>query len=82
VSALKEAIKFLVDIVNNFHDILIYLSNDLLGLQLSDKDLHFYIMGFIGICCFLVVFFISKKLSQLPFGITLLSFFYTLTVSP
>ena len=77
--SLKEAIKFLAEIVNNLHDILIHLSNDILGLQLTDKDLHFYIMGFIGICSFLVVYVISKKLSQLPFGITMLSFFYTLT---
>ncbi|MBM7584956.1 putative membrane protein YesL [Bacillus pakistanensis] len=53
--------------------------SDQLGLQLSDKDLHFWIMGIIGICTFLFVFTVSKWLSKLRFGMITLSFFYTLT---
>ncbi|WP_421380857.1 hypothetical protein ACOJQI_18765 [Bacillus salacetis] len=76
---MKEGIKALVEAVNQLHDILIRVSNDLLGLNLSDKDLHFWIMGFIGIGAFFVVFFITKWLSKLPFGITMISFLYTMT---
>lgn len=76
---MKEGIKFLADFVNNIHDILIILSNDLLGLNLTDKDLHFWIMGMIGIITFFIVYGISKWISTLPFAIVFLSFLYTLT---
>jgi hypothetical protein len=76
---MREGIKALAEAVNQLHDILITASNDLLGLGLTDKDLHFWIMGFIGIAAFFVVFLITKWLSKLPFGITLISFLYTMT---
>lgn len=76
---MKDGIIFLVEIVNNLHDILILLLNDILGLQMTDKDMHFWIMGFIGIFTFACVYVISKWLSKFPFGIHLISFLYTLT---
>ncbi|MBO1511787.1 hypothetical protein [Metabacillus bambusae] len=74
-----EGIKFLVEVVNNIHDILILILNDVLGLQMTDKDMHFWIMGFIGIFTFACVYVISKWLSKFPFGIHLIAFLYTLT---
>ncbi|OAS87744.1 MULTISPECIES: hypothetical protein [Metabacillus] len=74
-----EGIKFLVEVVNNIHDILILILNDVLGLQMTDKDMHFWIMGFIGIFTFACVYVISKWLSEFPFGIHLIAFLYTLT---
>jgi hypothetical protein len=76
---MKDGIAFLVEIVNNLHDILILILNDILGLQMTDKDMHFWIMGFIGIFTFACVYVISKWLSKFPFGIHLISFLYTLT---
>jgi hypothetical protein len=76
---MKEVIKALAEAVNQLHDILIKVSNDYLGLSLTDKDLHFWIMGFIGIGAFFTVFLITKWLSKLPFGITMIAFFYTMT---
>ncbi|MGM0876406.1 MAG: hypothetical protein ACQEWV_16960 [Bacillota bacterium] len=76
---MKDGITFLVEIVNNMHDILILILNDILGLQMTDKDMHFWIMGFIGIFTFACVFVISKWLSTFPFGIHLIAFLYTLT---
>ena len=76
---MKEGITFIVEIVNNIHDILIVILNDILGLQMTDKDMHFWIMGFIGIFTFACVFVISKWLSKFPFGIQLIAFLYTLT---
>lgn len=76
---MREGIRFIVEFVNNIHDILIVILNDLLGLQMTDKDMHFWIMGFIGIFTFACVYVISKWLSNFPFGIHLISFLYTLT---
>ncbi|WP_121663790.1 hypothetical protein [Metabacillus litoralis] len=76
---MKDAILFLVDIVNSIHDILIVLINDMLGLQMTDKDMHFWIMGFIGIGTFAVVYLFTKWLAKLPFGLHLVAFIYTLT---
>jgi hypothetical protein len=76
---MKEGIKALAEAVNQLHDILIDVSTNLLGLSLTDKDLHFWIMGFIGIAAFIVIFLLTKWLSKLPFGITIISFLYTMT---
>lgn len=76
---MKEGIKALAEVVNQLHDILIMFFNDFLGLSLTDKDLHFWIMGFIGIGVFFGIFFITKWLSKLPFGVTMIAFLYTMT---
>ncbi|MDR6999807.1 hypothetical protein [Neobacillus niacini] len=76
---MKETIQLLADIVNNLHDFIqLYVSSSL-NLQLTDKDLHFWIMGIIGIIVFLFVLVISKIIVKMPFGITILSFLYTTT---
>jgi len=76
---LKEIIIKLTEILNNIHDIIqLYVSNKL-NLELSDKDLHFWIMGIIGITAFIIVLILSKLISKMPFGITILSFLYTFT---
>lgn len=76
---MRDGISFIVEIVNNIHDILIIIINDILGLQMTDKDMHFWIMGVIGIITFASVYVISKWLSTFPFGLHLISFLYTLT---
>jgi hypothetical protein len=76
---LKETIQMLVNIINNLHDTIQIFVYDSLHLSLTDKDLHFWIMGIIGIVMFLFVLIVSKLISKLPFGITILSFFYTFT---
>ena len=76
---MKETIQLLADIVNNLHDFIqIYVSSSL-NLQLTDKDLHFWIMGMIGIIVFVFVLIISRIIVKMPFGITILSFLYTTT---
>lgn len=77
---MKEFIQILAEIVNNIHDfILIFVSNNI-NSNVTDKDLHFWIMGIIGILIFITVLFISNLISRLRFGITILSFLYTFTV--
>ncbi|MEH7265669.1 hypothetical protein V7132_22750, partial [Priestia megaterium] len=45
-----------------------------------DKELHFWIIGIIGLLTFLSVYMIFKLLSKWKFSITAISFIYTLTV--
>jgi ABC-type Na+ efflux pump permease subunit len=69
----------MAEAVNNIHDLINAFVYQSLGLNLTDKDLHFWIMGFIGMAVFIFVYLLSKWLSKLTFGITALSFLYTLT---
>lgn len=76
---MKEIIQMLVDIVNNLHDFIQIFVNHTLNLDLTDKDLHFWVMGIIGIMIFLFVLVVSRILAKMRFGITILSFLYTFT---
>jgi hypothetical protein len=76
---LKDMILMLTDLLNNIHDFIQLYVNSYLHWDLTDKDLHFWIMGIIGISVFLFILVVSKLISKMPFGITILSFFYTFT---
>ncbi|MEY2191106.1 hypothetical protein AB7942_00050 [Neobacillus sp. BF23-41] len=76
---MKEIILMLTDLLNNVHDFIQFYASNYLNLGLNDKDLHFWIMGIIGIIVFLIVLILSKIISNMPFGITILSFLYTFT---
>ncbi|MBV7503647.1 hypothetical protein KW850_00015 [Bacillus sp. sid0103] len=76
---MKEIILMLTDLLNNIHDFIQIYASNYLNLGLNDKDLHFWIMGIIGIFVFLIVLILSKLISKMPFGITILSFLYTFT---
>ena len=76
---MKEIILMLTELLNNVHDFIQLYVNDYLNLGLNDKDLHFWIMGIIGIFVFMVVLTLSKIISKMPYGITILSFLYTFT---
>ena len=76
---MKEIILMLTELLNNVHDFINLYANNYLNLGLDDKDLHFWIMGIIGIFVFLGVLILSKFISKMPFGITILSFLYTFT---
>ena len=77
---LKEIILILTEIINNIHDFILIFVSDTLNSNATDKDLHFWIMGIIGIIIFIFVLFLSNIISRLRFGITILSFIYTFTV--
>ncbi|MDM5358766.1 hypothetical protein [Peribacillus sp. ACCC06369] len=77
---MKEIIQILAEVVNNLHDFILFFVSDTLNSNATDKDLHFWIMGIIGIIIFLFVLFISNLISRMRFGITILSFLYTFTV--
>lgn len=77
---MKEIILVLTEIINNIHDFILIFVSDTLNLNATDKDLHFWIMGIIGIIIFIFVLILSNIISRLRFGITILSFIYTFTV--
>ncbi len=64
-------------IINEFHDLLIKIF-DVLGCNFDDKQLHFIIIGIIGIIMYLIVNQIFKALSKI--SIEVVSFVYTFTV--
>ena len=72
----KEVIIILAEIVNNIHDILV----DMLGLHMSDKALHFWIIGIIGMVTFFIVYFFFKIIEDMKWSTTIFSFIYTFTV--
>lgn len=72
-------IQMLTDLVNNLHDSIKIYVYDSLHLNVTDKDLHFWIMGIIGIVVFLLVLIVSKLIAHIRFGITILAFLYTFT---
>ncbi|MFC5466196.1 hypothetical protein [Lederbergia graminis] len=74
---MKEFILIIADIVNGIHDLLNAMAKQT-GLNLTDKDLHLWVFGIVGITFFLITHLIFTKLAKL--SITAISFIYTFTV--
>ena len=74
---MEEFIKLIVAIVNELHDIVITLMYSL-GFSVTDKELHFWVIGLLGMAGFIVVQFLFRILAN--WSITAISFIYTLTV--
>ncbi len=72
-----EFIKLIVAIVNELHDIVIGVMSGL-GFSITDKELHFWVIGLMGMGGFVVVQFLFRLLSK--WSITAISFIYTITV--
>ena len=72
-----EVLRSVVSIINRLHDILLLIV-ERLGLRLSDKQLHFWILGVIGISLFAAVDFAFRRISK--WSVSAISFVYTLTV--
>jgi hypothetical protein len=74
---MKDFIILLTEIVNTIHDVIMDISENA-GLNMTDKDLHLWVFGFIGIFSFFAVHFLFLQLSKV--SITAISFIYTFTV--
>ncbi|KAB7668429.1 hypothetical protein [Bacillus sp. B1-b2] len=72
-----EFFKLVSDIVNIFHEVLQELARSL-GFQATDKELHLWIIGLIGIISFFFVQLLFKRLAK--WSITSISFIYTFTM--
>lgn len=73
---MKEFILMLANIVNNIHDVIIQI----VGPGVTDKQLHFWVMGFIGMVIFIMVYIAFRIISAFRFSTGILSFIYTFTV--
>jgi len=74
---MKEIILIVVEIVNTLHDMILEITS-YIGLDVTDKDLHLWILGIIGICIFGLTHAVFTFLSK--YSITAISFIYTFTV--
>lgn len=64
-------------LVNYLHDVLI-AATDRFGLHLSDKDLHFWLIGGLGLVLFIVADKAFRWVAKL--NVSVISFIYTFTV--
>ncbi|MCA1010835.1 hypothetical protein [Halobacillus halophilus] len=74
---MKEIILILAEVVNVWHDVLLDLTR-VLGWDLSDKDLHFWVIGILGLIALLFVDTIFHALSKL--SISAISFLFTFSM--
>jgi O-antigen/teichoic acid export membrane protein len=74
---MTQTIKLLAGFTNNFHDFLNALISSM-GFQLTDKQMHFFVIGIIGIILFFITNLIFKRVAK--YSIEAISFIYTLTV--
>ena len=74
---MKEVIMWLSELVTFIHDGLLFLS-ELFGLNLNDKQLHFWVFGILGIILFFVVHAVFQSLAK--WSIRAISLIYTFTV--
>lgn len=73
---MKNIILTLAHIVNNIHDIIVRIVGD----SMTDKQLHFWVMGFIGIFLFSIVYVLFKLIAHFKWSVGVLSFLYTGTI--
>lgn len=74
---MADVLKVTAYIINRLHDLIIAVSGTL-GLGLSDKDLHFWLIGGIGMFMFLFTDAVFKRIAK--WNISAISFVYTFTV--
>lgn len=74
---MSNIFKLISLITNDIHDILINFSKTT-GYNITDKQLHFLIIGIIGIIIFFFTNLIFKYVAK--YSITAISFIYTFTV--
>jgi len=74
---LRTLLELLAGLVNYLHDIVLVVSKTL-GLGLSDKDLHFWVIGALGLFVFILSDLLFRFLAR--WSLSAISFIYTLTV--
>ena len=77
-STLKKIVDLLIDIIYKTHTYFLSM-NDSFEAQLSDKQLHFLIIGFLGIGMLLVIYPLFKWMAKKNLTV-LISWFYVFTV--
>ena len=72
---MREFILLATDLVNEAHDILAAM----FGMHFTDKELHFWVIGIIGIFTFFFVYLFFKLIEKWKFHTTIISFIFTFT---
>lgn len=73
---MKALILWLASVVNEIHDQLAMR----LGIQMTDKELHFWVIGIIGVVFFLLVYLVFKWIERFKFKTTIIAFIYIFTL--
>ncbi|MEG6511751.1 hypothetical protein V6C32_07485 [Desulforamulus ruminis] len=74
---MESALKVLAYIINWAHDFVIGITK-VFGFNATDKDLHFWLLGMIGLIIFLITDFLFRRISR--WNISVVSFIYTVTL--
>lgn len=77
-STLKKIVDILIDIIYKTHSRILSM-NDAYESQLSDKQLHFIVIGLLGIAMLLVIYPLFKWMAKKHLTV-LISWFYVFTV--
>ena len=77
-STLKKIVDILIDIIYKTHSHILSM-NDAYESQLSDKQLHFIVIGILGIAMLLVIYPLFKWMAKKNLTV-LISWFYVFTV--
>lgn len=73
---MKGLILWLASLVNEAHDQITLR----FGIQMTDKELHFWVIGLVGILFFLLIYLMFKWIDRFKFKTTILAFIYTFTL--
>lgn len=74
---MTRILKFIIEMINTAHDLIVD-SAHAMGLGLTDKQLHFWLLGIAGVAIFVVFDVIFRKLAK--WSISAITFIYTFTV--
>jgi type IV secretory pathway TrbD component len=73
----QKALMVLAHLMNYLHDVIIAVTGRL-GFHMSDKDLHFWLVGGLGLVLFIIADKVFKWAAK--WNISVVSFIYTFTV--
>lgn len=74
---MTRILKLFIAIINNAHDWIVDTAHTM-GLGLTDKQLHFWLLGIAGVVIFAVCDFVFRRLAK--WSISAISFVYTFTI--
>ena len=74
---MTKFLRLLIAIINRIHDLIVDSAHGL-GLRLTDKQLHFWLLGAIGIIIFIVCDALFKRLAK--WSVSAITFIYTFTI--
>ncbi len=74
---MKALLYWIIDVISHVHEDILHL-NDAMEASFTDKELHFLVIGVLGMLIFFAVHAVFKRLSKL--SVTAVSFIYVFTV--